>query len=263
MSSRLRRYVEEFAFAVRSAEGFSKVRFPIDTLAFHDSQILPGKTRSSRPVRHRLRLGSAPSDVWLRTVGGDLFVFYEVFLDGEYALPDWKGRTGLRIVDLGANVGVTSLYYHHAFPSSEFFCVEPHPANLQVLEKNLKDVRARILRGAAGGTRGRMNFDGDAAAWGGSLKDGGTLQVEVYSLANVLEAAGFPEVDLLKVDIEGAEKDLFKDAGALQRVKRIVIELHEGYTHDHLRGDLEPHGFRVYPPLTAPFANRMTVAVRV
>src|SRR5260370_25557039 len=83
----------------------SKLRLANATLAFHLSNAARA-THKSAAKRYRVNLLGRPHDLWLRTVGGDIFILHEVFGSGCYDLPtDFPApRT---IIDLGANIGLT------------------------------------------------------------------------------------------------------------------------------------------------------------
>jgi len=240
-----------------------------DTVLFHLANGLARKRggAAAQPKRRRLLLGDQSIDLWLRTYGGDLFVFHEVFLDGCYQVPAAWGRDVRTVVDLGANVGFTTLYFAKSFPNARFVCVEPDPHNACVLRRNVSWLggRVRVLEGAVSDQAGEALFDSSEYSWGGKLLQQGHgtgRAVRCFTMDEIIDACDLDAIDVLKVDIEGAEEQLFRARHEwLSRVKLIVIELHGGYSIERFQQDVAEHGFRVLPP-GGGYGNQMVFAVR-
>jgi len=138
-----------------------------------------------------------------------------------------------RILDCGANVGLASLFFRRAYPTARITAFEADPALFAVLETNLRangasGVSAR--HAAVWTSSGTLTFQCEGADSGmiGSLPgavDGSPAVVPSLRLRDVLEEES---VDLLKLDIEGAEALVLEDCEpALHRVKALVMDLHE------------------------------------
>lgn len=250
---RIRRYLREVATALRIGAGpLDGARLAWATLAFHLGN-LRGDPRGARgpspPRRYRVRLAGRPQDLWLRTRGGDLFVLHEVFLSRCYDVPGFDASGAGTIVDLGANVGLASLYLATRAPRARLVCVEPSPANAGLLRRNLAALpNATVVEAAVAAGSGPVAFDDGHPAWGGRLAAHGPTLVRGLSMDDLLrETLPVGRVDLLKVDIEGAERELFAgDTGWLDRVDRIVAELHPPYAFEEFRALLAGRGFAVH-----------------
>jgi FkbM family methyltransferase len=149
------------------------------------------------------------------------------------------------IVDLGANVGFSTIALARRYPTARFVCVEPTAENRALLERNLglNGIDATILPYAIVGTAGRyqLNVGAHPSANNVSASDDGSI--EGITLGELLDRAGVEQVDLLKIDIEGAERQVFEaPAGWADRVTAIVGELHDGLTCAQVATWLEPHG---------------------
>lgn len=132
------------------------------------------------------------------------------------------------IIDGGANVGLSVLYFKRAFPKSRIIAFEPDPEIFQVLVKNCGACQLRKVELIPRAlwtqeTTARFNREGADA---GHLVDADFVQaVDVPSCR--LRDYLHQEVDLLKLDIEGAEVDVLLDcANALDHVAKIVVEYH-------------------------------------
>src|SRR5215831_15418839 len=206
---KLSQYAREVAFAwSRGSTLSSKLRLANATLAFHLSNAA-GATHKSAAKRYRVNLIGRPHDLWLRTVGGDIFVLHEVFGSSCYDPP--AGLPAPRtILDLGANVGLTTLYFASKAPDARFICVEPVPSNAELLRRNVRVLpQAVIVEAAVAKTSGTVAFDDTRPTWGGGITCGGRLLVESISMDElIMRYAPEGVVDLLKMDIEGAEADV-------------------------------------------------------
>jgi FkbM family methyltransferase len=216
--------------------------------------------RSNPTEKLRLRLKSPIRGVViLREVSSDLYTFGDVFEQKVYSavlrhLPECS-----TIVDLGANIGLASLYLASAYPSVRIFAIEPNRDNFELLKTNLKDLiqeqRCVAMQAAVWSARKALTVDPE---WLPDTynayrlleqpsRQGAVDQVQGVTMEDILAASKFPQVDLLKIDIEGAEVELFRnDLGWLERVRAIAIEFH-GRSRDESRFDeiLTAQGFKV------------------
>jgi len=175
-----------------------------------------------------------------------------VVLDREYACVKRLGPMLTRVMDLGGNIGMGSGYISALHPRAEFAVVEPDPRNIGVLEDNLatNGVKCRVFSAAAGPSAGRLRLrmgpNPSCSALETStlhdLVDG--MEVEVITIPWLLDAMGWDRVDLLKIDIEGAEENLLRENnGWLDRVGAIVMEIHPNTTPERIASYLAPFGF--------------------
>jgi FkbM family methyltransferase len=150
------------------------------------------------------------------------------------------------IVDLGANVGFATVALAARHPGARFVCVEPDASSRALLARNLhlNGVDAVVLAAAVVGTPGRYAVAPGRAPASNRVHASPAGAVEGITVAEVLARGGLDTVDLLKVDIEGAEAEVF--AGAAEwasRVQAVIAELHEPFGLDDADALLAPHGF--------------------
>jgi FkbM family methyltransferase len=177
--------------------------------------------------------------VFLREAGSDVSTFEEIVKTQIYKVVVHLAQRCEAIIDLGAHIGLASLYFASQYQSARLFAVEPNPSSYNLLTMNL----ARLIAFGQCHTL-------QAAVWGASapLVAAATDEPEHYSMFSlrpadgaaeasipgvtihqILDRSGFDRVDLLKVDIEGAEVQLFQgDLSWLRRVRVIAIEFHGG-----------------------------------
>lgn len=171
------------------------------------------------------------------------------------------------IVDCGANVGLSVLYMKALYPEARIIAFEPDPVVFSVLEANihrfgLKDVEIR--QAAVWTEEGVARFrrqGGDAGRLAVHDGEEDTVDVRTVRLRDLL---GRP-IDLLKIDVEGAEGALLADCdNALERVERVFVEYHSMLDRaqdiDVVFQVLRRAGFRVhveaFDPSPRPFLER-------
>jgi len=139
-----------------------------------------------------------------------------------------------RILDCGANIGVASLFFRKRYPKARITAFEADPSLFALLDANLgangaQDVeRKHLAVWTAAGTltfRSEGSDSGMIASLPGAV-DGRSVVVPSVRLRDVLEAE--PAIDLLKLDIEGAEDAVLADCEpSLGRVRALIMDLHE------------------------------------
>jgi FkbM family methyltransferase len=154
------------------------------------------------------------------------------------------------VLDVGANVGFATLRFARWFPDARLVCVEPDAEARGLLAKNLarNGVAAQIFDTAVVGAPGNYRIDAAAHPGGNHVTSSPLGDVEGITLPVLLDRAGLAQVDFMKIDIEGAERDLFLSAGDwASRVRALIAELHGGLTPDEVEAQLAPHGYRRLP----------------
>jgi len=192
----------------------------------------------SRPEK-RVRLKSGEKLVLRRPPSNDLGNAMEVFLFGTYESP--KPLLDLkRIVDLGANVGYSVVYFARKFPQAEITAWEPHPAHVQQLEANIlaNSLRDRVtIYPLAAGTQNQTKWLIDQGTSSRVVDSYVSNSVKIQ-VGDWLDDARTATIDLLKMDIEGGEYDLlFDQRFEALNIPRIVVEWHCNPDRPH--GDLE------------------------
>jgi len=188
----------------------------------------PGTLRAIRAkdVRHPL---------WFRAGTSDMRVFEQIFIDRDYD-PVAQLPSPL-IIDCGANVGYASALFLSRFPGAALVAVEPDPSNFSVLERNLApyDNPIRLVEGAVWSSNTTLSLEEapyrDGEEWSRQVTASrGPGAVRAYDIPTLLAESGHDRIGLLKVDIEGAECELFGAASVgdwIDRVDSIAVELHD------------------------------------
>lgn len=178
-------------------------------------------------VRLRVSTDCRPE---IRVGGSDSAVFRQVFLQEHYAsMP--SDREVHTIVDCGANIGLSTLWFLWRYPSARVIAIEPDPSNFSLLAENVRahEDRVTLIHGALWSRTCRLELIVDRARgeWATEVRECQTGSIEGVSMPDLLSQVGVLDVDVLKVDIEGGEREMFRgDASWLSRVGTLMIELH-------------------------------------
>lgn len=144
------------------------------------------------------------------------------------------------IIDAGAHIGLATLYLHTLYPHAKFICIEPNPTNLPLLRQNLQEngvENVTIIPKALSDHEGTVNFfthpdwtvfsSTKSGGWTGEEK-GEMLEVECTTLSSLINEP----IDLLKIDVEGEETKVIREAqNNLRLVKHLILEFHKTKTH--------------------------------
>jgi FkbM family methyltransferase len=190
----------------------------------------PPRSNRVRPRGFRRPLEMRGND------SSDADVFDQVFLGEEYS--PLLGDQPSVIFDLGANIGLSSAWFLHRFPMATVLAVEPDPDNFALCRKNLAmfGARAQVLLGAVWSKRTKLSLSrgsfGDGKEWASQVVErtasDARIEVDGWDIPSLLSHAGTNMIDLLKVDIEKGELELFSSACEtwIPFVRTICIELH-------------------------------------
>ena|SRR2546422_3358101 len=170
----------------------------------------------------------SPISLFLRPGSVDQSVFDEVFFHRGYEI-----NTGhpFVIVDAGAHIGLTSIYLANRFPDSSIVAIEPEESNFRLLERNTKYYsNIRAIKAGLWSRKTSLEIENpEAASWSFRVRevvDGPGIRA--LGIEDVMSMFNFDHIDLLKIDIEGAEKEvLLHCEGWIGKVDVLVIEFHD------------------------------------
>lgn len=189
----------------------------------------------------------------------DKYIIVEVLQNLQYAC--LRGIEGVRtIVDAGANIGTASVFLLNAYPHATVIALEPDPGNFEVLARNLSyygpraiAVRQALWHRAESLTLDRGHFR-DGGEWTFQVRPataGEAVEVEGATFSDLSRRFKLQTVDILKVDIEGAEREVFAQAPpeSWKAVRTLAVELHDescraafSRAMSSLQGQVSQHG---------------------
>lgn len=199
--------------------------------------IYRGLPISFRENLFSVRLKGTKATVFLRSNSSDMTVFSQIFYEAEYK-PLLDESTVETILDLGANIGLSSVWFLTHFPHAKLIAVEPDVENFAVLQKNLEPFgnRATAIRAAVWSNETSLKMSDspyrDGRHWARQVVEcsfddpDAFIAVSVPGLMSQMQSS---RISILKVDIEGAEAKVFQGTSAkwLDKIDTIAIELHE------------------------------------
>ncbi len=210
-----------------NASSFLKLIFASKIFSGSRTRITPaGETDS-----YQMKISGKNIEFTLRRFAGDLDMFYEVFWKESYSSAHLKGKPVYTVLDLGANIGMATAYFYSCFPGATFYCVEPDPGNMELMKRNLATLvppgKIHFLQAAIGEADSKGDLITSRYAYNSRViteRENGAI--DVHAMSSVFSHFRLHQVDLVKMDIEGAESHAFSETRWLEEVKHIFIECH-------------------------------------
>jgi FkbM family methyltransferase len=186
-----------------------------------------------RPKQISVRPPGTRNRVRLRIKTSDEAAYRETLLHSQYDF-DLPFRP-LTIIDAGANIGTASIYFARRYPHARIVAIEPERSNFALLSRNVAPYPAITPLCAALWSRdGEIGLGHPSPAeeahlkWAFVTREGSDERVRAVTLGTLMKEMKMSSVDLLKIDIEGAEKEVFEACDWIDAVRCIMIELHDG-----------------------------------
>lgn len=171
-----------------------------------------------------------------RPIYYDVDTMKQIFEREEYKLPINHFQPKL-ILDCGGNIGCSAVYFANKYPEAQIYCVEPQKDNFTLLKRNTQFYEnVHCINSALWGTETFIkvleegHVPTDYMTVETTKNDPAAFRTTTVS--KLLRKSDFDEIDLLKIDIEGAEKEVFEAQDVnkwLSKVKILVIELHDRF----------------------------------
>lgn len=176
----------------------------------------------------------------------DLDVFTQIFNFLEYQpvveifKANFTDKKGIKIIDAGSNIGLTTLYFSRFFDDATFICIEPNDFNFETLNFNLESNSIPNVQKVKGGiwsknTNLKLISDfRDKSDWCFRVEETQEkTDLEAFSIPYLIKKFNWDTIDILKIDIEGSEKEIFtnpnSDISFLAITKCIAIEIHDEF----------------------------------
>lgn len=203
----------------------------------------------------QFKLPQMANPVAIRSGMSDMQVFHDIFIWGEYSfLKPVAERT--TVLDIGANVGYSSTYFAGIYPKCEVVAVELMHTNFEQLSRNTAFLGKRIttLEAAVWSHNDGVSIaddtfrDGDAWSHHASeAKDGKSL-VPSITMLELMQKHAMPRVNICKIDIEGAEFELFATGNRrwVDNCDVILLEIHEDLATFDIVAAMHADGFQSF-----------------
>ncbi len=205
-----------------------------------------GAAHTANPERLRLNGKWVPLSFPKEESSGINPDFINVLMEDEYGLREFVPDDISNVVDVGANIGLFSIYAWKHFPSARIHAYEPNPRVLDCTRHNLKETSAQLFECGVSSQGGKCTMIDNGESRGASTQLCTDGSIELIPFKQVIQAAG-DKIDLLKLDCEGAEWDILR-VPEIRKVRHIRMEYHLSDTHpnpDELYQIAESIGFCV------------------
>jgi FkbM family methyltransferase len=199
---------------------------------------------------HRIRL-QAPNgafrDLYFRDGTSDFRCIEQIFGARHYSTQDFRRNSELLefvrlrsadgsrplIVDAGANIGASAVFFAMTYPTAKIIAIEPEAKNFALLLQNTKGLDVECLNAGLSSSPGRLKVtDPGEEEWGfrteATHEEAGIPSVTISDIygQQCRPGAAFPFI--VKIDIEGAEADVFaRDTDWFNKTPMVIIELHD------------------------------------
>jgi FkbM family methyltransferase len=189
-------------------------------------------------ITNKIYLPSLSSPIYVRRKSSDLLAFHQIFTFKEYEMN--LGFKPKFIIDAGANIGLAAVYFAKKYPNAKIIAIEPESSNFEMLKKNSNNYKNIFLHKRALSNQSNLVLnviDKGFGNWGfmTEIDNNRSSQnivdtVKTITIDDIIKENNLEYIDLLKIDIEGGEKELFESnyENWLPKTKCIAIELHDG-----------------------------------
>jgi FkbM family methyltransferase len=164
----------------------------------------------------------------------------------------------LNILDAGSNIGLTSVFLNHYFPNSNFITIEPDDSNFENVSYNLEANGIKKAIQIKGGLWSKntnlkiVNDFRDQNDWSFRVEETSEeTDLKAFSINYLLDKYNFNYIDILKMDIEGSEKEVLvsanTDTSYLSKTKCVAIEIHDEFNcRQDIYNLLEKYNFEFF-----------------
>lgn len=187
------------------------------------------KIKLAKSENISINIPQSRTKIILRAATSDIKVFEQIFIDKDYEIKlpiDPK-----YIIDAGANIGLATIVFANAYPNAHILSVEPEESNYTLLKKNTaKYLNVHPLKAGIWGKPAFLRIENPKAdQWSFQLEETTKSgEINAITIENAMQILSTKRIDLLKLDIEGAEIEVFSsNVSWLENVDVIIIELHD------------------------------------
>jgi FkbM family methyltransferase len=172
--------------------------------------------------------------IYVRNGTTDVLVYKSIVENAEY---DFAVKKEPRIIiDAGANIGLASVFFANKYPNAKIIAIEPEEFNFEMLKKNTAPYfNIYTIKAALWNSICELDLFGGYDDWGFRLgMDRKESRMErrhltkTVTIEKIIEDFNIDKIDILKIDIEGSEREVFNNSSAwIDKVNSIIVELHE------------------------------------
>jgi len=219
-----KRILKKMQWLREEAEIYSRI------VGLRGNLLLAANLVCGHPKELRVTVDRIAHPVTLRLHTSDAKVCQEVLIDQHYDVP--LAFLPATIVDVGANCGMTSVFYTNRYSTAKVWAIEPEPSNYAALVRNSEPYpNITPINAALWNTDGQVEVFCPFPKWQGWGKWGYVVRqgrgCRAFTLNSLMQELGIETIDILKIDVEGAELEIFSECNWMSKVRLLAIELHE------------------------------------
>lgn len=204
----------------------------------------------TREATLEVRLPGVPHPLVIRPTKPDVLVLWQTFGLRQCAVP--MAKPPALIVDAGANIGCTAVFLANAYPGARIVAVEPDVENAALARRNTaRYPQVELVEGAVWPRPVMLEIENPQdESWAFRMRErpveAGGAGMRGLTIDELSKGA---QIDLLKVDIEGGETQLFtEETQWLGRVGAMLVELHGAECSKAVANAAASSGFTQRPP---------------
>jgi len=190
---------------------------------------------TNAPVELKVKIPEIKHPFFLRLKSSDIPTYKQIFVRRDYTFN--VRHEPKVIIDAGANIGLASIFFANKFPNSRIISIEPEKSNFSMLQKNVTPYpNITCLSAALWYKNIEIDLiDPGLGKWGFQTKENETSavskpchKVQGITIDKIMHDQQIDYIDILKIDIEGAEKEVFSEPSQwIDKVGSLIVELHE------------------------------------
>jgi FkbM family methyltransferase len=184
---------------------------------------------------NELQLSELKHPLYMQPNTIDNHSFYEIFLKEDYNFKLSLDKTQVKfIIDAGANIGFSTVFFANKFPSAKIIGIEPDNTNFKCFIKNTQNyTQIEAIKGAVWCKSKHMEIKDEG--WGtrgfmvNEVDQESQNSIKGYSIRDLMKQYEMQWIDILKLDVEGSELEIFSSNYEewLPKTKCLIIELHD------------------------------------
>jgi len=188
-------------------------------------------------LTNKIKLNGIRHPISLRPNSSDITTFKYIFAHGDYDF-DIKPVPEV-IIDAGANIGLASIFFANKYTASKIIAIELSTTNFHLLLKNTANYNnIKAINAGLWHKKETLKFQEEGfSPWGYKVNnklEGDSISIDSITLLEIIDKYNINIIDLLKVDIEGAEVEVFSENYEiwLSKVRYLAIEYHDRWRAD-------------------------------
>lgn len=185
----------------------------------------------------KIKIRGVEHPIYLRRNTSDIPTFNQLFTFKEYDIHlKFEPKN---ILDIGANIGLAAVFFSNKYPNAKIISIEPEKSNFEMILKNIQKYKnvTPHKRAISNQANVVLNVVDDGIGNWGFMTETEEVSnakniidtVKTITITEIMKENNLESIDILKIDIESAEKELFSSDYEywLPKTKCLIIELHD------------------------------------